>query len=154
MTTTTAAPAGSGQSLSCVPLQVEGIVGKLASGRYHADGTSTNWCKIKNPGYTQMTARHELFEHYRHKHGKRTPVLRAAGSAKRASPYSGAAFASCLRRRSEPNGRRPYRSGILKGLRGWITSEGCWGEAGHQRVAAQTSRAGQVHELDTRYASR
>jgi bifunctional non-homologous end joining protein LigD len=28
---------------------LEGIVGKLASGRYHADGTSTNWCKIKNP---------------------------------------------------------------------------------------------------------
>ena len=41
---------------------LEGIVGKLASGRYHADGTSTNWCKIKNPAYTQMTARHELFE--------------------------------------------------------------------------------------------
>jgi ATP-dependent DNA ligase len=31
---------------------LEGIVGKLASGRYHADGTSTNWFKIKNPGYT------------------------------------------------------------------------------------------------------
>jgi bifunctional non-homologous end joining protein LigD len=41
---------------------LEGIVGKLASGRYHADGTSTNWCKIRNAGYTQMTARHELFE--------------------------------------------------------------------------------------------
>jgi ATP-dependent DNA ligase len=41
---------------------LEGIVGKLASGRYYADGTRTNWCKIKNPGYTQMTARHELFE--------------------------------------------------------------------------------------------
>ena len=26
-----------------------GIVGKLASGRYHADGTSTNWCENKNP---------------------------------------------------------------------------------------------------------
>jgi ATP-dependent DNA ligase len=41
---------------------LEGIVGKFANGRYHADGTSTNWCKIKNPAYTQMTARHELFE--------------------------------------------------------------------------------------------
>jgi ATP-dependent DNA ligase len=30
---------------------LEGIVGKLASGSYHADGTSTNWCKIKNPAY-------------------------------------------------------------------------------------------------------
>jgi hypothetical protein len=29
----------------------EGIVGKLASGLYHVDGTSTNWCKIKNPAY-------------------------------------------------------------------------------------------------------
>jgi hypothetical protein len=37
-------------------------VGKLASGRCHADGVTTNWCKIKNPQYTQMTARHELFE--------------------------------------------------------------------------------------------
>ena len=41
---------------------LEGIVGKLASGRYHADGTSTSWYKIKNRGYTQMTARRELFE--------------------------------------------------------------------------------------------
>jgi ATP-dependent DNA ligase len=41
---------------------LEGIVGKLASGRCHADGATTNWCKIKNPQYTQMTARHELFE--------------------------------------------------------------------------------------------
>jgi ATP-dependent DNA ligase len=41
---------------------LEGIVGKLASGRYHVDGTSTNWIKIRNPGCTQMTARHELFE--------------------------------------------------------------------------------------------
>src|SRR5215204_2722742 len=41
---------------------LEGIVGKLASGRYHADGTSTNWFKVKNPGYMHMTARHELFE--------------------------------------------------------------------------------------------
>jgi ATP-dependent DNA ligase len=41
---------------------LEGIVAKLADGRYHADGTSTSWCKIKNPAYTQMTARHELFE--------------------------------------------------------------------------------------------
>jgi ATP-dependent DNA ligase len=54
---------------------LEGIVGKLASGRYHADGTSTNWCKIKNPAYTQMTARHELFD--RSSSHKRRPMLRA-----------------------------------------------------------------------------
>jgi ATP-dependent DNA ligase len=27
---------------------LEGAVGKLASGRYHGDGTSTNWFKINN----------------------------------------------------------------------------------------------------------
>jgi len=53
---------------------LEGIVAKLASGRYHADGTS-NWCKIKNSSYTQMTARHELFER-RRTNRKRAPVLR------------------------------------------------------------------------------
>jgi len=53
---------------------LEGIVGKLASGRYHSDGTSTNWCKIKNPHYTQMTARHELFER-RTGSRKRRPML-------------------------------------------------------------------------------
>ena len=48
---------------------------RLAVGRYHADGTSTNWCKIKNPAYTQMTARHELFER-RTGLRKRRPMLR------------------------------------------------------------------------------
>ena len=57
---------------------LEGIVAKPANGRYHADGTSTNWIKIKNPGYTQMTARHELFECQRGKRRKRAPVLRVA----------------------------------------------------------------------------
>jgi ATP-dependent DNA ligase len=52
----------------------EGIVRKLASGRYHADGASTNWCKIKNPAYTQMTARHDLFER-RTRLRKRRPML-------------------------------------------------------------------------------
>jgi hypothetical protein len=50
------------------------MVGKLASGRYHAEGTSTNWIKIRNPGYTQMTARHELFER-RTGSRKRRPML-------------------------------------------------------------------------------
>jgi ATP-dependent DNA ligase len=54
---------------------LEGIVGKLASGRYHADGRSTKWCKVKNPGYTQMTARHELFERSTGSR-KRRPMLR------------------------------------------------------------------------------
>jgi hypothetical protein len=50
-------------------------VGKLASGRYHSNGTSTNWCKIKNRGYTQMTARHDLFERQTGPR-KRRPMLR------------------------------------------------------------------------------
>src|SRR5215211_2857788 len=54
---------------------LEGIVGKLASGRHHADGTRTNWFKIKNPAYTQVTARHELFER-RAGSRKRGPMLR------------------------------------------------------------------------------
>jgi bifunctional non-homologous end joining protein LigD len=49
---------------------LEGIVGKFAGGRYHSDGTSTSWFKIRHPAYMQMTARHELFER------KRRPMLR------------------------------------------------------------------------------
>ena len=55
---------------------LEGIVAKPANGRYHSNGTSTNWIKIKNPWYTQMTARRELFERHRTKRRKRAPVLR------------------------------------------------------------------------------
>jgi bifunctional non-homologous end joining protein LigD len=50
---------------------LEGIVGKFAGGRYHSDGTSTSWFKIRHPAYMQMTARHEPFER------KRRPMLRA-----------------------------------------------------------------------------
>jgi ATP-dependent DNA ligase len=60
--------------VACAP-DLEGIVGKLASGRSHADGTSTNWCKIKNLAYTQMTARRELFER-RTGSRKQAPLLR------------------------------------------------------------------------------
>jgi bifunctional non-homologous end joining protein LigD len=58
---------------------LEGIVAKVVNGRYHCDGTSTSWIKIKNPGYTQLTARHELFEARRAgRRAKRTPMLRLA----------------------------------------------------------------------------
>ena len=40
---------------------LEGIVAKCARGPYHTDGRSTSWLKIKNPRYTQMRDRHELF---------------------------------------------------------------------------------------------
>jgi ATP-dependent DNA ligase len=54
---------------------LEGIVGKLATGRYHADGTSTNWAEDQEPSYTQMTARHELFDP-RQDSRKHRPILR------------------------------------------------------------------------------
>jgi bifunctional non-homologous end joining protein LigD len=41
---------------------LEGIVGKYADGIYQSDGRSTSWVKIKNPAYTQMEGRHEVFE--------------------------------------------------------------------------------------------
>jgi hypothetical protein len=51
-------------------------VGKPVNGlHHHCDGTSTNRIKIKNPAYTQMTARHERFER-RLGFAPRTPMLR------------------------------------------------------------------------------
>jgi ATP-dependent DNA ligase len=40
---------------------LEGIVAKWAHGTYRTDGRATSWLKIKNPDYTQMRDRHELF---------------------------------------------------------------------------------------------
>jgi len=40
---------------------LEGIVGKWAHGTYQTDGRSTSWVKIKNPEYSQIRDRHELF---------------------------------------------------------------------------------------------
>jgi len=40
---------------------LEGIVAKWAHGTYRIDGRATSWTKIKNPHYTQMRDRHELF---------------------------------------------------------------------------------------------
>jgi hypothetical protein len=56
---------------------LEGIVAKLAGGRYHADGTSTNWLKVKNPSYTQATGRHELSD--------AQPTINAARAGRRCS---------------------------------------------------------------------
>jgi bifunctional non-homologous end joining protein LigD len=41
---------------------LEGIVGKWASGSYQSDGRSTSWVKIKNPSYSQVEGRADLFE--------------------------------------------------------------------------------------------
>lgn len=40
---------------------LEGVVAKWARGRYQG-GWETSWLKIKNPTYSQMEGRHELFE--------------------------------------------------------------------------------------------
>ena len=40
---------------------LEGIVAKWVHGTYQR-GLPTSWLKIKNPHYSQMEGRHELFE--------------------------------------------------------------------------------------------
>ena len=45
---------------------LEGVVGKWAHGTYQTDGRYTSWVKIKNPAYTQVEGRHEIFEPRRH----------------------------------------------------------------------------------------
>ena len=37
-------------------------MGKWANGTYQTDGRCTSWVKFKNPEYSQMEARHGLFE--------------------------------------------------------------------------------------------
>jgi len=43
---------------------LEGIVAKWVHGLYDAQGVSS-WIKIKNPAYTQIAGREELFERKR-----------------------------------------------------------------------------------------
>jgi len=40
---------------------LEGIVAKRKDARYESDERSTTWIKIKNPQYSQVRGRHELF---------------------------------------------------------------------------------------------
>ena len=40
---------------------LEGVVVKWQHGRYHSDGGVTSWLKIRNPQYSQMAGRPELF---------------------------------------------------------------------------------------------
>jgi ATP-dependent DNA ligase len=55
--------AGRGRHLFCAACaqDAEGIVAKWAEGTYQ-NGPGTSWLKIKNPTYSQMEGRHELFE--------------------------------------------------------------------------------------------
>jgi hypothetical protein len=50
-----------GRGAACA-LDLEGVVGKWANGTYQTDGRCTSWVKFKNPEYSQMEARHGLFE--------------------------------------------------------------------------------------------
>ena len=47
--------------------------------RYHTDGATTSWLKIKNPTYSQAEARHELF-------ARRRPVDRHVPTPRRLNP--------------------------------------------------------------------
>jgi ATP-dependent DNA ligase len=40
---------------------LEGIVAKWKRGRYHSDGQTTSWLKVRNPDYSQMEVRHDAF---------------------------------------------------------------------------------------------
>jgi bifunctional non-homologous end joining protein LigD len=60
---------------------LEGIVGKWRDGRYETDGVSTSWVKIKNPAYSQMVGRRDVFEARRDRRQSRrrdwsAPILR------------------------------------------------------------------------------
>jgi ATP-dependent DNA ligase len=50
---------------------LEGIVAKWSRGTYQGDGRGTSWLKIKNPGYSQMVGRRELFEARRDRHHRK-----------------------------------------------------------------------------------
>ena len=52
---------------------LEGIVAKWARGTYQCDGRGTSWLKIKNPKYSQMEGRHELFD-------RKRPLLHRPGT--------------------------------------------------------------------------
>jgi bifunctional non-homologous end joining protein LigD len=51
----------------------EGVVAKWARGCYETDGRSTSWLKVKNPDYSQMIGRREVFEARRDERQGRRP---------------------------------------------------------------------------------
>ena len=59
---------GSGTALfqRVCKLDLEGIVAKQKSGPYTTDREASTWFKIRNPEYSQMAGREELFERERH----------------------------------------------------------------------------------------
>jgi ATP-dependent DNA ligase len=61
VSSTADAPSIWGSSNAYCERDLEGIVGKFARGTYRTDGRATSWLKIKNPEYSQMRDRRELF---------------------------------------------------------------------------------------------
>jgi len=53
---------GSGLFTKACELDLEGIVAKWKDGSYIADNRRSSWVKIKNPNYSQIEGREELFE--------------------------------------------------------------------------------------------
>jgi ATP-dependent DNA ligase len=43
-------------------MDLEGVVGKYAAGTYQVGEEFTSWVKVRNPAYSQMQGRAELFE--------------------------------------------------------------------------------------------
>jgi ATP-dependent DNA ligase len=61
---------------------LERVVAKWSGRTYQCDGRGTSWLKIKNPNYSQMDGRRELFkarrDQRRRKRAAATPELRLA----------------------------------------------------------------------------
>jgi bifunctional non-homologous end joining protein LigD len=53
---------------------LEGVVGKYAHGIYQCGGASTSWVKVKNPDYSQVVGRRELFDARRGTGTRAVPV--------------------------------------------------------------------------------
>ena len=60
---------------------LEGIVGKWSQGTYWTSGGQTSWVKIKNPNYSQVEGRAELFDQRgaREQRVRRRPLHLALG---------------------------------------------------------------------------
>ncbi len=52
---------------------LEGIVAKPKHGVYYSTGLQTNWFKIKNPSYSQMDGRADLFDAGQGRSRRRAP---------------------------------------------------------------------------------
>jgi ATP-dependent DNA ligase len=53
---------GSGLFAKACEFDLEGIVAKWKDGSYTADNRRSSWVKIKNPQYSQLEGREELFD--------------------------------------------------------------------------------------------